>query len=108
MNQSSRHSFLDTILDHKRSSVLPQRKRAISPHEMRRQAEAMTSPARDFAQALCHANQRVALIAEVKRASPSKGDLVKGAFEPVALAQTYQANGASAISVLTEERFFKG
>ncbi len=50
----------------------------------------------------------MALIAEIKRASPSKGDLVTGAFDPVDLALTYAANGASAISVLTDEQFFKG
>ena len=48
-----------------------------------------------------------AVIAEVKRASPSKGDLALG-WDPVALAQIYQENGAAAISVLTETHYFKG
>jgi indole-3-glycerol phosphate synthase len=47
------------------------------------------------------------LIAEIKRASPSKG-ILRGDFNPVKIAITYQANGASAISVLTDERFFEG
>jgi len=47
------------------------------------------------------------LIAEIKRASPSKG-ILRGDFNPVKIAMTYQANGASAISVLTDERFFEG
>ncbi len=48
-----------------------------------------------------------ALIAEVKRASPSKGELAMG-WDPVQLAQIYQDNGAAAISVLTESAYFKG
>lgn len=47
------------------------------------------------------------LIAEIKKASPSKG-ILRGDFNPARIAVTYQANGASAISVLTDERFFEG
>ena len=47
------------------------------------------------------------LIAEIKKASPSKG-ILRGDFNPQKIAATYQANGASAVSVLTDERFFEG
>lgn len=47
------------------------------------------------------------LIAELKKASPSKG-ILRGDFNPVKIAITYQANGASAVSILTDERFFEG
>jgi indole-3-glycerol phosphate synthase len=102
-------SILDAILDHKRETEVPQCKQTAPLAEVRRAAEAMPSP-RDFAAALyrCNVDGYVALIAEIKRASPSKGDLVKGEFKPVELAQTYAANGAVCISVLTDEHFFKG
>jgi indole-3-glycerol phosphate synthase len=60
---------------------------------------------RDFAGALV--KDTVTLIAEVKKASPSKGVLIED-FNPVALGRTYAENGASAISVLTDEQFFQG
>lgn len=49
----------------------------------------------------------VNLIAELKKASPSRG-IIRGEFNPTKIALTYQANGASALSVLTDERFFAG
>jgi indole-3-glycerol phosphate synthase len=101
-------SILSTILDYKRTQELPKRKQALPLNVLRREAEALPQPARDFVGALRRANGRVALIAEVKRASPSKGDLVRGHFDPSALAQVYAQNGAAAVSVLTDEQFFKG
>jgi len=63
------------------------------------------APALDFGKAL--RGEGVSVIAEVKKASPSKGLLCPN-FDPVALAQTYAASGASAVSVLTEADYFQG
>jgi len=63
-------------------------------------------PARDFAGPLVDA-RKVSIIAEVKKASPSKG-LIRADFHPVDIARTYEQNGASAISVLTESKYFQG
>jgi len=63
-------------------------------------------PTHDFAAALIDPN-RVSIIAEVKKASPSKG-LIRADFDPVRIAQVYEQNGARALSVLTEKRYFMG
>ncbi|MBK8027858.1 MAG: indole-3-glycerol phosphate synthase TrpC [Chloroflexi bacterium] len=70
-----------------------------------RTAAESAAPPRDFAAAL--QRDTVALIAEVKHASPSKGVLVKD-FDPVRIARIYAENGAAAVSVLTDEQFFQG
>ncbi|MEI8231010.1 MAG: indole-3-glycerol phosphate synthase TrpC [Actinomycetes bacterium] len=59
------------------------------------------------AKAILGSTNKIRVIAEIKRASPSKGDLAS-IPDPAALAKIYAANGAAAISVLTEERKFKG
>ena len=95
--------ILDTILQHKERE-LAERQAAVSLRQMMQQAEA-ADPPRDFAAALRQGGIR--LIAEIKRASPSKGVFAPD-LDPADLAQTYAANGASALSVLTDERFFQG
>lgn len=77
----------------------------VSLPTMRQNALESAYPVRDFAHALN--KETVALIAECKKASPSKGVLMPN-FDAVALASLYEAHGASAISVLTDETFFQG
>ena len=72
--------------------------------EMRRLALAQEPPG-DFAASLT--GDGVKLIAEVKRASPSRG-IIRADFNPVDIAQCYAGGGAAAISVLTEPRYFRG
>lgn len=96
-------TILDRIVEHKREELAAGR--AATPlAEMRRLAE--DAPAvRDFAAAL--RSGRIALIAEVKKASPSRG-ILRRDFEPISLAKQYAGAGASAISVLTDEKHFQG
>ncbi len=95
--------ILDEILANRRVQVAEQ-KRRVSLAQMRAHALAAQAP-RDFARALTR--QNLAVIAEIKRASPSRGVLSTNADPPL-LACIYAANGAAAISVLTEDKFFNG
>lgn len=96
-------TILDKIIHHKHSEV-EAAKRVISLADLKSQCQQL-SPPLDFVAAL--QKETVALIAEVKHASPSKGILIEN-FDPVALATFYADYGASAISVLTDEQFFQG
>ena len=95
--------ILDEIIAHKRQE-LEQRRRAVPLAELRARATDQPWPL-DFAAALRGGGVR--LIAEVKRASPSRGMLCLD-FDPVRLAMTYAKGGAAAISVLTDHKFFQG
>ncbi len=95
--------ILDKIVAHKRRE-LEERKSNTSILEMELLAGEQDPP-RSFRASL--QSDGVALIAEVKKASPSKG-LLSADFDPVRLALEYQHGGANAISVLTDERFFQG
>src|SRR3989440_6196696 len=99
--------FLDRIVAQTRLD-LEQRKQERPLEEMMRLAIAQTPP-RDLLEAIRpgRSKSQVRLIAEVKRASPSKG-LLAPHLDPVELARSYEANGAAAISVLTEPHFFLG
>ena len=98
----------DTVLDRilaRKVEEIAEGQAEVSLDDMRRQAQDAVHRPRDMALAL--QKDRVALIAEVKRASPSKGILTAD-FAPVMLGVIYDQNGASAISVLTDEDFFMG
>ena len=95
--------ILDQIVADNRLE-LEARKRSLPLAELRRMALAQLPPL-NFASAL--RGDRIQLIAEVKKASPSSG-IIRSDFNPVEIAQTYASNGASAISVLTESKYFQG
>lgn len=95
-------SILDQIFAAKREELKTQRQLVSDVAIVARAKEA--SPPRDFIAAL--RARRPAIIAEIKRASPSKGDILPN-LDPKAVAREYQACGAAAISVLTD-RHFKG
>lgn len=98
------NTILDKILAQKVLEV-ESRQATVPINKMLNLAKVACVP-RNFAQAL-KKDGNVALIAEVKKASPSKGVLIQN-FDPVGLGKTYAENGASAISVLTDEQFFQG
>lgn len=95
--------ILATIARHVRE-VIEHRQR-VMPLAALQNRPLFQSPTRGFARYLTGNTRRI--IAEVKKASPSKG-LIRGDFDPIAIAKDYASHGASAISVLTEERFFQG
>jgi indole-3-glycerol phosphate synthase len=95
--------ILAVIVEHVRQQV--ERRRRETPVSKLRERRLFAAPVRGFAAALAGNSRRI--IAEVKKASPSKG-LIREDFDPVAIAKDYADHGASALSVLTEERFFQG
>jgi indole-3-glycerol phosphate synthase len=96
--------ILDDILAHKRREVA-ERRRAHPPAALREQAE-YHEPRRGFLRTLAAATAP-AVIAELKRASPSRG-VIRADYHPVAHALAYERAGATCCSVLTDERFFQG
>ncbi len=97
-------TILDKIVATKREEVA--QAKAVMPEESLRKQLAYVPPAMDFFAALS-AGPPIRLIAEVKKASPSKG-VIREDFDPVKIARTYEQHGASCLSVLTDRQFFQG
>jgi indole-3-glycerol phosphate synthase len=93
--------ILARIIDHKRAALVRQ---ASARAALERQA-ADRRGVRDFHKALTSRNP--AILAEIKKASPSKG-ILAGTFDPASVAKMYAEGGAAALSVLTDEEFFQG
>src|SRR5438132_1438238 len=93
--------ILARIVDHKRAELVQDAPRR---GELEKRADARTNQ-RDFRRALTL--HPPAIIAEIKKASPSKGVLADH-FDPASIARMYSAGGAAALSVLTDRQFFQG
>ncbi|WP_427162377.1 indole-3-glycerol phosphate synthase TrpC [Aliinostoc sp. HNIBRCY26] len=98
-------NILEEIVWHKEIEVEQMRDR-VPLRELQKQA-LTAPPTLDFVAALKEGRTKPALIAEVKKASPSKG-VFREDFDPVAIALSYQKGGASCLSVLTDSKFFQG
>ncbi len=97
-------TILDRIVANKLQEIAEARQRLPEQDLERRLAAA--PPVRDFRAALDRPGE-IRVIAEVKKASPSAG-VIRADFDPVAIARTYEAHGAAAVSVLTDAPFFQG
>ncbi|GFE71088.1 indole-3-glycerol phosphate synthase TrpC [Chroococcus sp. FPU101] len=98
-------NILEEIVWHKEIEVDQMRER-LPLIELQKKVR-QTAPAKDFLGALKNGKTQPALIAEVKKASPSKG-IIKEDFDPQEIAKSYELGGASCLSVLTDEKFFSG
>jgi indole-3-glycerol phosphate synthase len=102
---SEPRNILEKIVWEKDREVASARER-VPLEQLKKQVAELPAP-RDFLAALRSACRKPAVIAEVKKASPSKG-VIREDFDPVAIAQGYAAGGASCLSVLTDKPFFQG
>ncbi|MBC6422372.1 MAG: indole-3-glycerol phosphate synthase TrpC [Hormoscilla sp. SP5CHS1] len=105
LSDSAPQNILEEIVWHKEKEI-DQRREKLPLSDLKHQVE--KAPAyRDFVGALRRGKTSPALIAEVKKASPSKG-VIREDFDPVAIAHAYQQGGATCLSVLTDAKFFQG
>jgi indole-3-glycerol phosphate synthase len=105
-NKFMAKNILDRIIEQKKIEVAKLPARIIAAGDLR-DAMLEHGERRDFISALKNPRGDIALIAEVKKASPSVGVICKD-FDPVKIAKEYEAAGASCLSVLTDEKFFQG
>ena len=103
--ESEPRHILEKIVWEKDREVAAARERV--PLEKLKQQVADLPAPRDFSAALRAACRKPAVIAEIKKASPSKG-VIREDFDPEAIARAYAAGGASCLSVLTDRQFFQG
>ena len=103
--ESEPHNILEKIVWEKDREVAIARER-VSLDQLKKQVAELPAT-RDFLAALKAACRKPAVIAEVKKASPSKG-VIREDFDPEAIAHGYAAGGASCLSVLTDKQFFQG
>ena len=105
---SSTPDILNQIVAHKHEEVAAA-KAVFPPERMEYQLAQVEEPPRGFLRALrtTYESDWTAIIAEVKKGSPSKG-VIRPDFDPLTIAEIYQENGATCLSVLTDERFFMG
>ncbi|MFZ2949593.1 MAG: indole-3-glycerol phosphate synthase TrpC [Desulfuromonadaceae bacterium] len=100
--------ILKRIVAHKQVEVATARA-AVSIHELKERISDLKDVPRGFEKHLSEAatSNRIAIIAEVKKGSPSRG-IIRPDFDPLEIAKIYQKNGATCLSVLTDEQFFLG
>src|SRR5581483_1879470 len=97
-----KRGILAEIVEHKKQEAAALHERATT---LEREAFERKSPSRSFVEGL--RARRVAIIAEIKKASPSRGVLLEE-FHPAFLAHAYEQGGAACLSVLTDARYFQG
>ena len=111
---ASRPNILDEIIAHKRTEVerlLPLSEKleasALARNDFRSFFGALGGALRDETDGIGYGTNPLSVIAEVKKGSPSAG-IIAADFDPILIAQDYEAAGADAISVLTDEKYFQG
>ncbi len=104
--ESKPRNILEEIVWHKEKEVEKMRDR-LSLFDLRVKVKNLPNQPKDFLGSLLNSKNKPALIAEVKKASPSKG-VIRADFDPSTIALAYEKGGANCLSVLTDSKFFQG